>query len=72
MPPLLTNVLPWLHEDSSKVDLSMKVNIQHLLQVVLMSNTERCTTRRLQLPYVPHKNKPGEIIKYIDIYSTKC
>lgn len=28
---------PGLHEDSSKVDLSMEVNVQHLLQVVLMS-----------------------------------
>lgn len=24
-------VSPWLHKDSSKVDLGMKVNIQHLL-----------------------------------------
>lgn len=27
--------LPWFHEDTTKVDLSVKVDVHHLLQVVL-------------------------------------
>lgn len=30
---------PWLHENTAKVDLSVKVDVQHLLQVVLETHT---------------------------------
>lgn len=36
---MLSPYSPGLHKDSSKVDLSMEVNIQHLFEVVLMGHT---------------------------------
>lgn len=33
--PIHPSIIPWFHEDSSKVDLSMQINIQHLFQIVL-------------------------------------
>lgn len=32
--------LPWFHENTTKVNLSMKINIQHLLKVVLKKTTQ--------------------------------
>lgn len=36
--------LPWLHENATKMDLSMKINIQHLLQVILEKKRQKKST----------------------------
>lgn len=37
--PRHSSFSPWLHENTAKVDLSVKVDVQHLLQVVLETHT---------------------------------
>lgn len=38
---------PWFHKNTTKMDLSMKINIQHLLKVVL-KNTLKLQTNIYQ------------------------
>lgn len=45
-PPRHSSFSPWLHENTAKVDLSVKVDVQHLLQVVLKTDRHTHTNRR--------------------------
>lgn len=40
--------LPWFHEHTTKMDLSMKIDIQHLLKVVLKMMLERKKIKNLK------------------------